>query len=153
MGSRNSDAISRTVHTTSATTELMDEAYHGILGPVKGDLVPRGSWSRSMATAVEARQKSSPLSSGSRQARLFISRLLPAGVQIFPRSCPSLPEHYEQSSALGLARPLLNSQLTRSTALTRQLRLPARKLKGPPACNCQDQGCDPLFSVLILESR
>jgi hypothetical protein len=38
------------------------------------------------------------------------------------------------------------AQLTRSTVLTRQFRSPARKIKGPPACNCQDERCDPLFT-------
>jgi hypothetical protein len=116
------------------------------------------SWSRSKVIRssehlgagplrLESGQRKShrPVSLDSRQARLSTSRLLPAGLQILPRSCPSLLEHYEQSPALGLARPLLNSQLTRSTVLTRQFRSPARKTKGPPACNCQDERCDPLF--------
>lgn len=48
----------------------------------------------------------------SRHARLSISLLLPSKMQIFPRFCPLSPQHYEQSRALGLTRPLTLS-LTR----------------------------------------
>jgi len=86
----------------------VDRAYHKILGAVKGKWVLRRSWGRSTATGVRPGQGSSPLSAGSRHARLISSffchqkcRYCPDFTPFF-RSITRNHEHFSWPDPFGL---------------------------------------------------